>query len=391
MPLARRKDLQQLNPQSTTNAGLWMDRYLEEQTSDNILPHERDRVNAAKTRLIRSLSVTLRIPEGYPLAYERHAKTLQEQGARLFVATPLGRTVAWLGARGSLEAGLCVERTWGVPMLPSTGLKGLASSSAHLLIETAGWRRSSEPNDESSLHRALFGHTDEAGAVVFSDGWWMPKGNRLPIISDAMTVHHPDYYQGRQQAAPTEMDAPVPIAFAAVRGSFLLGIVGEPHAIDRAAEILALGLRELGIGAKTNAGYGRMELNTAIWSDQGLRLGGRVALPGGIAHPWPVTPLPGAERRKQEEAAERVKVAKEAEERAKKEARDRIISDFDKLLDDNGMVARVKLEEILANWADRIRALDPDQKKVIRQRMLRKFHVEKIIRRRDEVLALLGI
>ena len=81
---------------------------------------------------------------------------------------------------------------------------------------------------------------------------------------DVMTVHHQKYYGGERHngdvIAPTDFDSPNPISFVSVTGKFLLALAGPQAAIDVGWTILGHGLRELGLGAKTNAGYGRMNL-----------------------------------------------------------------------------------------------------------------------------------
>jgi hypothetical protein len=57
------------------------------------------------------------------------------------------------------------------------------------------------------------------------------------------------------------MDSPVPVPFATVTGSYLVAVEGDPAWCHAAMGILKIGLAELGIGAKTNAGYGRMALD----------------------------------------------------------------------------------------------------------------------------------
>lgn len=265
MAQARRNALQWLDARTDTHAGLWMDRYLSDQSATpdpGASSEAREAASGAKARVIRALQKPIRTPEDYPRAFDRQRETLRAGGAKLFVARATGRIVVWLGARGSLEAGLCLERTWGTPLLPGSSIKGVASAAARGCVADSGWTRLGEN------HRALFGTTDAGGAVVFHDAWWVPDVEHLPIHLDTMTVHHADYYQkGR---APTEMDAPVPVPFAAVRGSFLVALQGEDEAVGWASQLVAIGLRELGIGAKTNAGYGRMTLHTCDLSPAGL-------------------------------------------------------------------------------------------------------------------------
>ena len=74
-----------------------------------------------------------------------------------------------------------------------------------------------------------------------------------------MTVHHSDYYRDGK-TAPADWDEPNPVAFLTTRGKYLVALSGPEAWVVRAGEWLEAGLAELGLGAKTQAGYGRMKL-----------------------------------------------------------------------------------------------------------------------------------
>jgi CRISPR-associated protein Cmr6 len=76
-----------------------------------------------------------------------------------------------------------------------------------------------------------------------------------------MAVHHPKYYQGTPNA-PADWDQPILINFLTATGSYNIPLTGPEQWVDAAFEILTFALQELGIGAKTAAGYGRMTLET---------------------------------------------------------------------------------------------------------------------------------
>ena len=263
---ARRKFLTALDGalfpagQNTTpavNAGLWLARYLLAQTGEGANAEAKE----AKERLISQAG---RIVESnlYRQAFDVRKKQLLEptagRVAQARTAQAAGRVVIGIGDKGALEVGLTLEHTWGVPVLPGSALKGLAASAARKFGGDA-WQA-----DQPS-YLALFGDTDERGFVTFHDAWREPS--TLPVVDlDVMTVHHADYYGGEDSqgvvAAPADTDSPVPISFMTVRGDFL--VVVEAHEAtwcEAALRFLELGLRDLGIGAKTNAGYGRMTLS----------------------------------------------------------------------------------------------------------------------------------
>ena len=254
---ARRERLARVTIRPDTHAGLWMDRYLSDQTGEG---GDDDKAKGAKARLIRDLSRTVTVPRGYREMLTRLQSSFAGREVTLLKVTTLGRTVVGLGARGSLEAGLHMDHTWGVPVIPGSALKGLASATAHHLARDDAWHKPTTPRtegEEPNDHEALFGTNDEQGAVLFHDAWWSPRDESFPVDPDTMTVHHPDYYQ-KKQGPPSDTDSPTPVPFATVNGDFLVMLEGSEPWRNVAVEILLKGLEELGIGAKTNAGYGRM-------------------------------------------------------------------------------------------------------------------------------------
>ncbi|MGH3842089.1 MAG: type III-B CRISPR module RAMP protein Cmr6 [Pseudonocardiaceae bacterium] len=165
--------------------------------------------------------------------------------------TPMWRLVVGHGEDSVHETGLTLSPTYGVPVVPAAALKGLAAAAAR---ET-GW---------SDLDTTLFGaprpgqgSAADRGSVVIWDG--------LPIepptlVLDVLTPHVKDYYEDSKsprRVAPAEYHSPVPIRFLAVeKTSFRCYLIGSPADVTRCAELINIGLDELGIGGKTAAGYG---------------------------------------------------------------------------------------------------------------------------------------
>lgn len=271
----RRSVLAELSRPVSVHPGLWLDRFLKEQTETG----GDGKGTGEKQILIREVE-GLPAPEGYREAAERREQALRAIGDVTFATARVeGRLAIGLGQKGTIEAGLALERTWGVPFLPGSALKGLAAAAAEKLVEDDGWRKPragdpATPGGES--YRELFGTTDDRGGVVFHDAWWVPEGTepKIPIHLDVMTVHHPEYYQ-KGTAPPRDTDSPVPVPFATVAGSYRVAVEGPGEWRDAALDLLEMGLAGLGLGAKTNAGYGRMKLDVE----------GRAAAPPGRAGP----------------------------------------------------------------------------------------------------------
>jgi hypothetical protein len=107
----------------------------------------------------------------------------------------------------------------------------------------------------------LFGTTESAGYITFFDALYVPGSGHAgqPLWPDVMTVHHPDYY-GNQDRPPADWDNPNPVSFLSATGDYLIALAGPDQWVATAFEILQLALAEMGIGAKTASGYGRLKL-----------------------------------------------------------------------------------------------------------------------------------
>jgi CRISPR-associated protein Cmr6 len=172
--------------------------------------------------------------------------------------------VIGIGEKGPLEVGLTLNHTWGVPYIPGSALKGIAAATASKLLQDPAWLGPKDPSSSTEAgesYEHMFGLVSQKGCVVFHDAWWDPKGERcLPLKPDVMTVHHADYYQ--KDAPPSDTDSPNPVSFVSVIGTYLIVLEGESEWCEAAADILRIGTKDFGIGAKTRAGYGRLALGT---------------------------------------------------------------------------------------------------------------------------------
>ena len=247
MTYSRRDDLQQAQPHATTHAGLWLDKFYD--ASSETAQTKPEHVLVAQV-------ARLSVPEIYKRFFSRWEKTLQEVGARTRLAQVQGRLAIGLGAESVLETSIALHRTYGVPYIPGSALKGLAASFAHQYLEGETWRKGT-----GEAHKELFGTTDQAGCVTFFDALYVPQsGHRKQALwQDIITVHHPDYYQ-RKNAPPADWDSPTPIPFLTATGTYLIALAGPDDWVEAAFSILEQALAQEGIGAKTNSGYGRMTL-----------------------------------------------------------------------------------------------------------------------------------
>lgn len=234
----RRDALEAVNMQADTHAGLWLDKYLKDDSEDG------------KKNLVKEVT-GIHLPNSYTGFFERWQNALAERGAKCREARTLGRLAINLGAEAVLETSIALHHTYGVPYIPGSALKGLA---AHYVINyptQSEWSRDSEAFD------TLFGNTTSAGYVTFHDALYVPTNNNA-LRPDIITVHHPKYYQGEKDAPPADWDSPTPIPFITATGTFLIALSGPAKWVKATFEILELALEREGIGAKTSSGYGRM-------------------------------------------------------------------------------------------------------------------------------------
>lgn len=241
---SRRAALDRTEHSSSTHAGLWLDKYLNVDYASS----GQDQDTEAKKKLVQQVAGCTRPPD-YLGFFEQWEDALVDATftQRACIATTT-RVVVGLGGESVLETHLTLHRTYGVPYLPGSALKGLASSFAHRFLPGDGWRKGGE------LHTELFGDTALAGAVDFLDA--LPHSYQMH--PDVITVHHPNYYLNGQEP-PADWDSPNPVGFIAVTGQFLLALRGPEDWVQVALQILQRALSQEGIGAKTSSGYGRFD------------------------------------------------------------------------------------------------------------------------------------
>lgn len=235
----------------TAHAGLWYDKYLDQQfpqSSQSYVPYQTGLT--PYQQLVRTVSEFELLPL-YQAFFKRWEQSLTACGACLFTAKTRGRQVIGLGSAGVIENAITLHHTYGVPYLPGSALKGLAAHYARNYLDTP-WQKGGE------AYNNLFGSQKRAGVVTFHDA--LPSAYRFE--PDILTVHHRGYYQ--QGETPADWDSPVPIPFlTVVSGVFYIPLAGPEAWVQAAATILNGALSELGIGAKTYSGYGRMRLEGA--------------------------------------------------------------------------------------------------------------------------------
>lgn len=256
----------------------------------------------------------------------------------------VSRVIVGLGAESVLETSIRLHRIYGFPIIPGSALKGLARSYAlWKLAEQLGVPASSickleeyldEPNEkrrdqklgelkgDSAIPasaplqqlgandieemvkpmRDVYGTVGSAGQVIFFDA--VPADpDSLKLDLDVMNPHYSDYYRGGS-TPPADYLNPVPVFFLAIapRSRFLFAVASRKSELAKqACEWLQKGLQELGVGAKTVAGYGLWEPEERQHPTASHPAGQKHASEApqtvpekpGAPHVWERTPKPG--------------------------------------------------------------------------------------------------
>ena len=246
--MARRDVLKSLRIRDCDHPGLAWNRLLG--------GHEPENGNNPYHGHVRLVANVQTYPELYRAAFARWSEAMSAwPHTSRCRATTLSPTAIGLGTTCLVDIGITLHHTYGVPYLPGSALKGLA-------------RRAAADYDLTDEQvSVLFGDDNaSAGYVTFWDGWLDPDATGV-LKPDVITVHHPKYYATGGDLPPTDFDDPNPVAFLSVAPGVEFRVaVSAPDApewLPHAVEILAHGLRTLGIGAKTAVGYGTLDLLVA--------------------------------------------------------------------------------------------------------------------------------
>src|SRR5579883_2019048 len=170
--------------EKATNAGLWFDKYIEDQGGNDA---------TKRGELIRKLIdgvIELPPPDTYRAFYKQWEKILEGYGAKTRTGKVKGRMVVGLGDESVLETSITLHRTYGVPYIPGSALKGLAASYARQRL-TEDWQKGRE------AYQVIFGDPDEAGYITFFDALYIPEpGTKKRVLyPDVISTHHQKYYQ----------------------------------------------------------------------------------------------------------------------------------------------------------------------------------------------------
>jgi CRISPR-associated protein Cmr6 len=241
------------------NTGLLLDRYIPWRPGWKF--EERDKGNWLNKLATRTQNIGGLVEANY----ERWRQTVEAAGATRnktwFAATTDWRMVVGLGGGHVLETALTLHRVYGFPIIPGSALKGMTQAWVELEVEPG-----------ADVVTAVFGTPPEvtpmkAGQVIFFDA--VPT--RMPKLElDVMNPHYGDYYSKKADShgpiPPADYLSPSPVYFLTVAGGCEFAFAVAPRDGNRTLAETAAGwlkeaLREMGVGAKTVAGYGYWEID----------------------------------------------------------------------------------------------------------------------------------
>lgn len=226
-------------------------------------------------------------PDDYQRAFERWKASFGAPADVVVEVESVSRLLVGHGLGSATDVGLMLHRTWGVPVIPGSALKGLL---AHWVDAVHGpepgknepdrlpfagveWQGRRIVLGPGAVYRALFGapeadeeapgrpNTARRGLVSFHDALWVPNTpSATPLAIDVLTVHQKRYYDSMGGSPPVDWDDPNPVTFLSVRphARFLLALSGPAEWTGLAKALLLEALADWGVGGKTAAGYGRL-------------------------------------------------------------------------------------------------------------------------------------
>jgi CRISPR-associated protein Cmr6 len=239
---------------SDPHPGLWLSRGLREWKADKTQKGKDFQKHIGKV-------ASLQVSEIYKAAYERwHRQCVGSPTTQMWVGDADGRLFIGTGGPSVLESAITLSQTYGVPIIPGSAQKGVA----RVYAQDTG----TDPESMAVLFGAEGDTVDscESGYVIYHDAWWIPNATQPPLAQEVDTVHHPDFYQDGGATPATDFDSPQPNAQIAACGSFLFCVqCGAEDWGLLAIHLLAAALQQvgMGIGAKTNAGYGLFRESSA--------------------------------------------------------------------------------------------------------------------------------
>jgi CRISPR-associated protein Cmr6 len=221
-------------------------------TMDRLLAYEESR---QQVRLVREftdrralLPDTAAWSDLITAWYTRWRAAAETMQAVLLQARPEWRLLLGSATHNILDVGLILHPLYGVPIVPASAIKGLVRRYAEAVDDA--------PTDLVTRLLGVGGEEAEQGELIFLEG--VPTAPPR-LERDVTNPHFGAYYTG--SSAPVELVNPRPFFFLAVgqNSRYAFGVASrsrDASCVEQGADWLRRGLQEIGLGAKTSAGYG---------------------------------------------------------------------------------------------------------------------------------------
>lgn len=247
-------------PKQGGNASLLMERYLYKQETSG------DGDKAARSALLKSIkSAVNKAKKTYQHAFENRHANLKNSGALSIYFRAKDRLLVGLGSTSVLEAGVALDRLYGVPMIPASTIKGAVAAAYRDKYGIGGAYPYLFGSDDAMLDE-VGEKLETSGALCFYDAWCDPNNLDVALSNDIMTPHHSKYYTSAGETPAAAFDDPTPISFLSVgkvKFEFFVSCEGEETQakqwLDLIFDLMRTTFAARGLGAKKNAGYGVME------------------------------------------------------------------------------------------------------------------------------------
>lgn len=269
----------------------------------NVEPANRERYNA-EAKIAETLANVKWDAKDLQSLRTRHTrhflglfKTAYQDRADITIGQLEGRLAINLADSLIQNAGICLDRLFGLPYIPGSAVKGVCRHAALAELKAA---RGSARRELFDLVLKIFGCAendfeaakpprkhgdnpkpagdffpfldltkakDQKGAVSFLPAYPV---NEARLVIDLTNVHYPDYYRsGRAEDQSKENPRPNPFPTVETGAQFafclvLNGMDNRPEVLAAAKRWLEVALTERGLGAKTAAGYGWFSLKPEV-------------------------------------------------------------------------------------------------------------------------------
>jgi CRISPR type III-B/RAMP module RAMP protein Cmr6 len=254
---------------------------------NNVEPENRDRY-LAESRIAETLANVRWDSKELVEMRARHTRRLiglfrsaYGERAMITIGQLEGRLAINLADSLIQNAGICLDRLFGLPYIPGSAVKGVCRHAALEELKSAPDARKVEllealcavfgtaENDfekgDLKPYRHLLSHDcgDQRGGISFLPAYPV---NEAKIVVDLTNVHYPDYYRSGREA-DLQSERPMPNPFPAVETGARFAFCLVQTRVDEGRDLLGHARRWLeaaltikGIGAKTASGYGWFSL-----------------------------------------------------------------------------------------------------------------------------------